>query len=70
VAPDNAYAKSGQVVSVRFWVRVRAEEPEQGYQDSRTYSYAGINFTPNDKYRRVLMSRTVFLRNSRAFNKS
>lgn len=70
VAPDNAYAKSGQVVSVRFWVRVRAEEPEQGYKDSRTYSYAGINFTPNDKFRRVLMSRTVFLRNSRSFNKS
>jgi len=67
VPPDNAYAKSGQVVSVRFWVRVRAEEPEQGYKDSRTYSYAGINFTPNDQYRRVLMSRTVFLRNSRAF---
>jgi type IV pilus assembly protein PilW len=66
VAPDNAYAKSGQVVSVRFWVRVRAEEPEQGYKDTRTYSYAGINFTPNDQYRRVLMSRTVFLRNSRA----
>jgi len=70
VAPDNAYAKSGQIVSVRFWVRVRAEEPEQGYKDSRTYSYAGINFTPNDQYRRVVMSRTVFLRNSRAFTKS
>lgn len=70
VAPDNAYARSGQIVSVRFWVRVRAEEPEQGYKDSRTYSYAGINFTPNDQFRRVLMSRTVFLRNSRSFNKS
>jgi type IV pilus assembly protein PilW len=70
VPPENAYAKSGQVVSVRFWVRVRAEEPEQGYRDSRTYSYAGINFTPNDQFRRVLMSRTVFLRNSRQFNKS
>ncbi len=70
VAPDNAYAKSGQIVSVRFWVRVRAEEPEQGFRNTRTYSYAGINYTPNDQYRRVLMSRTVFLRNSRAFNKS
>jgi type IV pilus assembly protein PilW len=68
--PDNAYAKSGQIVSVRFWVRVRAEEPEQGFLNTRTYSYAGINFTPNDQFRRVLMSRTVFLRNSRAFNKS
>ena len=67
VPPDNAYARSGQIVSVRFWVRVRAEEPEQGFRDTRTYSYAGINFTPNDQYRRVLMSRTVFLRNSRAF---
>jgi type IV pilus assembly protein PilW len=70
VAPDNAYAKSGQVVSVRFWVRVRAEEPEQGYRDSRTYNYAGIVFKPDDQFRRTLMSRTVFLRNSRAFTKS
>ncbi|MEO8063961.1 MAG: PilW family protein [Pseudomonadota bacterium] len=70
VAPDNAYAKSGQIVSVRFWVRVRAEDAEQGFKDSRTYSYAGVTFTPNDQYRRVLMSRTIFLRNSRAFTKS
>ena len=70
VPPGNAYVKSGQVVSVRFWVRVRAEDPENGYRDSRTYSYAGINFTPNDQYRRALVSRTVFLRNARSFTKS
>lgn len=71
VAPGNAFAKSGQIVSVRLWVRVRAEEAEQGFKDTRTYNYASVvNFQPNDGYRRVLMSRTIFLRNSRMFPKS
>jgi type IV pilus assembly protein PilW len=65
VAPNNAILQNGQVSAVRIWVRVRAEEPEQGFVNDRTYSYAGVNFTPNDNFRRVLMSRTVFLRNAR-----
>jgi hypothetical protein len=65
VAPNNAIVQAGQVSAVRLWVRVRAEDPEQGFQNTRTYSYADVNFTANDRYRRVLMSRTIFLRNSR-----
>jgi len=68
VAPDNITAtQAGQISAVRLWVRVRAEDPEIGFVNNRTYSYAGVNFTPNDSYRRVLMSRTIFLRNSRSW---
>jgi type IV pilus assembly protein PilW len=57
---------SAQVVAVRIWVRVRAEAPERGFTDNRTYQYADIQpFTPNDNFRRVLISRTIYLRNSR-----
>jgi len=65
VAPNNAVAQTGQVAAVRLWVRVRAEDPEQGFTDTRTYNYAGVSFTPADNYRRVLMSRTIYLRNAR-----
>jgi type IV pilus assembly protein PilW len=68
VAPNNlTAAQTGQVTAVRLWVRVRAEDQEQGFVNNRTYSYAGVNFTPNDNYRRVLMSRTIFLRNTRSW---
>jgi hypothetical protein len=69
VPPNNAIVTSGQVVAVRVWVRVRAEEAEQGFINNRSYTYAGTTFTPaaGDRFRRVLMSRTVFLRNSRIY---
>ena len=67
VPPDSALVQTGQVSAVRLWVRVRAEDPEPGFVDNRTYSYAGTTFTPTatDHFRRVLMSRTIFLRNAR-----
>lgn len=70
VAPDNVAVRNGQPSAVRLWVRTRAEDPEQGYINNKTYSYAGVNFTPNDRYRRVLMSRTIYLRNSRGMEYS
>ena len=71
VKPGDAILSSGQVVAVRIWVRVRAEEPEAGFKDNRVYNYGSVvDFRPNDGYRRVVMSRTIFLRNSRAFPSS
>ncbi len=54
-----------QVVSVRVWILLRAETAEQGFVNNRAYVYADRNFTPNDGFRRVLMSRTIQLRNAR-----
>jgi type IV pilus assembly protein PilW len=70
-----------QVVSVRLWILVRADQPETGFVDSRIYAYAnravangtvsslatanaGKAYQPNDNYRRLLVSRTVQLRNA------
>lgn len=65
VNPGDAILTSAQVVAVRVWVRVRADQPELGFIDGRRYQYGNTDFTPNDNFRRVLMSRTIFLRNSR-----
>jgi type IV pilus assembly protein PilW len=54
-----------QVVSVRIWLLVRAETPEQGFVNNRRYVYADRDVTVNDSFRRVLMSRTIQLRNTR-----
>lgn len=53
------------VVAVRFWMLVRAEQPDFTYTDDRTYTYADRVVTPNDAFRRVLVSKTVALRNTR-----
>ena len=81
-----------QIVSVRIWLLVRAETPEVGFTDSRTYAYGdrsatngttgdltvvadnlkaytpatGADSGPNDRrhFRRVLISRTIQLRNA------
>jgi type IV pilus assembly protein PilW len=68
VNPDFAGLDRTQVVSVRVWVRVRADQPEQGFVDNRTYEYANVRYTPagaDANFRRVLMSRTISLRNAR-----
>jgi type IV pilus assembly protein PilW len=56
-------------VAVRVWLLVRADRPEIGFTDSRTYEYGDRTgadaYEPNDGFRRVLISRTIQLRNSR-----
>jgi len=59
-----------QVVSVRLWLMIRAADPDQAFRDTRTYTYAGKVFTPtaaNNKFHRLLVSRTIQLRNARTF---
>jgi type IV pilus assembly protein PilW len=68
VDPEDPAAASGQVVSVRIWIRLRAEQPEAGYVNNTRYRYANTDFTANDRLRRVVVSRTIFLRNSRTLN--
>ena len=62
--------RKAQVVAVRVWLRIRADDPDAvGYTDDRTYAYAGVSYTPSGalaKYRRILVSRTVYLRNARS----
>lgn len=65
VDPDDPLLNSAQVVSVRVWVRVRAIEPEPGYLNNNRYVYGTTDFTANDNIRRVVVSRTILLRNAR-----
>ncbi|WKZ11619.1 MAG: PilW family protein [Gammaproteobacteria bacterium] len=61
-----AFVDGAQIVAVRLWLMFRAEHPEQGFVDGNVYNYADMaNVTPNDNFRRVLVNRTVLLRNAR-----
>lgn len=69
VQPGAAIPAGDEIVAVRVWLLVRAELPETGFTDGRTYEYAsrtGANaYTPADSFRRVLVSKTIALRNTR-----
>jgi hypothetical protein len=68
VEPDSPALAGAQIVSVRVWLRVRADEAEPSFVDAQTYRYADVSFTPSGaqrNFRRVLMSRTITLRNAR-----
>lgn len=74
-----------QVVAVRLWLLVRAENPEVGFVDGREYEYgdrisevngnctvsdlnaagaATCAYAPADGFRRLLVSRTIQIRNA------
>lgn len=69
VQPGTAIPAGDQVVAVRVWLLVRAEQRELGFVDNRTYDYASrtgaATYTPGDNFRRVLFSKTIALRNTR-----
>ncbi len=73
---------NAQIVSVRIWLLMRAEQAEQGFVDNRTYEYGnrllangttnnlnaggatGKAYRPNDNFHRLLISRSVMIRNA------
>jgi type IV pilus assembly protein PilW len=69
VQPGTAIPAGHLIVATRVWLLVRAEQPEVGFTDGRTYDYAsrtGANvLTPGDNFRRLLVSKTIALRNTR-----
>ena len=69
VQPNTAIPAGDQIVAVRVWLLVRAEQQETGFTDGRTYDYASRTgaavYTPADSFRRVLVSKTIALRNTR-----
>lgn len=68
VGPDFPDLDLYQIVAVRVWVRVRADQPDPGFRDDREYEYAGRVHALTDeerRFRRVLLSRTIALRNAR-----
>jgi Tfp pilus assembly protein PilW len=67
VAPDSPRAQKEPVVAVRLWLRIRADVTEPGFSDARAMSYSNVVFAPSSaesKWRRMLVERTVALRNA------
>jgi type IV pilus assembly protein PilW len=68
VAPDFPRLREHIVVAVRLWLRIRADRTEPGYHDARALQYADAMFEPTGvetRQRRLLVERTVSLRNPR-----
>ncbi|MBC8024357.1 MAG: PilW family protein [Steroidobacteraceae bacterium] len=66
VAPDDPMVRTARIVAVRLWLRVRADSTESGFTDARPLGYASHVFQPTaleSRQRRMLMERTVALRN-------
>jgi len=65
--PTNAaFLPEAEVLAVRVWLRLRSERPEAGYRDAHAYVHADQNVGPfNDNFRRVVVSKTIYLRNAR-----
>lgn len=77
VDPDNpVLATNPRVRALRIWLRIRGDQSvdadgnfenvEAGFSDARTYRYADREYTPagdEARFRRLLVSRTIFLRN-------
>ncbi|MBK7902085.1 MAG: PilW family protein [Proteobacteria bacterium] len=63
-----AVPANGVVVSATIWLRIRAEEPEIGFVNDTGFQYAdmGAVVTPGDNYRRILLTKTIHIRNTRA----
>jgi hypothetical protein len=63
-----AVPANADVISATIWLRIRAEEREIGFVDDTDYQYADMAsaVTPNDNFRRILLTKTIHIRNTRA----
>lgn len=65
VNPDSVPASS-RISTARVWLRIVADDREVGFTDSTNYAYANATpGVPGDHRRRVLISKTIDIRNSR-----
>jgi hypothetical protein len=65
VNPGDPVLATALVVTARIWLLVRADLPEVGFVDGNTYSFGNVvDYVPNDGFRRLLVSRTIQVRNT------
>jgi len=63
---DPAFIPGARVLSARFWIVVRGIAPEVGIQDTLNYAPGDVNLGSfNDNFRRMVVSKTVLMRNAR-----
>lgn len=67
IDPTNGgFNPNAEILAVRVWLRLRADRIENGLTDPTDYEYADQDFgTFNDGFRRVVVSKTIYLRNAR-----
>ena len=60
------YVPGARVITARVWLVVRGVNLELGIQDNRDYEPGDVDLgTFNDQVRRMQVSKTILLRNSR-----
>ncbi len=63
---DAAYIPAASVMTARVWLVVRSIDREMGIVDDRDYEPGNVDLgVPDDDYRRLLVSKTILLRNTR-----
>lgn len=63
---DAAFNPDAVILSVRIWLRLRSERPENGLPADAGFVYADQNVGPfNDGFRRIVVTKTIYLRNAR-----
>jgi type IV pilus assembly protein PilW len=67
VDPDAAgFNEEAEILAVRVWLRLRGERRENGLPANAGYNYADqVVGAINDGFRRVVVSKTIYLRNAR-----
>ncbi len=60
------YVPGARVITARIWMIIRGINIEMGVQDQRDYEPGDVDLgVMNDNYRRMLVSKTILLRNTR-----
>ena len=55
------------VVSARIWLLIRSGQDEQGFTNTTNYQFGNVNIAAaNDKRRRILLSKTIQIRNAQS----
>jgi type IV pilus assembly protein PilW len=63
---DVAFIPAARVMTARIWLVVRSIDREIGIVDNRDYEPGNVDLgVPDDDYRRLLVSKTILLRNTR-----
>lgn len=64
---SGTWVPTATVLTARVWIVVRSLQPEIGVVDQTDYEPGDVDLgVPNDQFRRLMMSKTILLRNTRS----
>ena len=53
----------GNIRAIQIWILARANRPDPMYENTHQYSVGTLNITPNDSFRRWLLTEVIHCRN-------